>query len=415
MRQRFLTEFDALWFDCLNGDSRETGKVTPEGKPDPSVFSTEYNREGIRVGTAICLMVRQEGRRETPTARFRHFWGVTKRADLLESLKAQDFEAQYQPVSPDVTNRFTFRPSEVAGHYREWPKLAELAAITPITGYKENRGFILIDGNRSVLEERMSKYLDSGVEWDDLKALGTGLTKNAARFDAKKTRTKILNLEKFDANRIIRYILRPFELKWCYYTSIRPLWNEPRPSLFIHQFPGNAFLVSRPAGVASPEGVPFYFLKCLGDFDFMRGHSYHFPIRLRNKGETQGKRSNQGSFFETDNTIIANLSPTTRTYLSSLGLTDPDTDTETAGLIWMHALAVGYAPTYLKENADGIRQDWPRVPLPDTTEALKQSARLGRQVSTLLDTETPVPGVTAGAVRPELKDLAVITREGGGP
>ena len=53
MRQRFLQEFDTLWFDCLNGDSRETGKLTPEGKPDPSVFSTEYNREGIRVGTAI--------------------------------------------------------------------------------------------------------------------------------------------------------------------------------------------------------------------------------------------------------------------------------------------------------------------------------------------------------------------------
>ena len=29
MRHRFLGEFDALWFDCLNGDSRETGKLTP--------------------------------------------------------------------------------------------------------------------------------------------------------------------------------------------------------------------------------------------------------------------------------------------------------------------------------------------------------------------------------------------------
>ena len=75
MRQRFLSEFDALWFDCLNGDSRETGKVTPDGKPDPSVFSTEYNREGIRVGTAIGLMVRQEQREDTSATYFRHFWG----------------------------------------------------------------------------------------------------------------------------------------------------------------------------------------------------------------------------------------------------------------------------------------------------------------------------------------------------
>ena len=41
MRQRLLGEFDKLWFDCMNGDSRETGKLTPEGDPDPSVFSTQ--------------------------------------------------------------------------------------------------------------------------------------------------------------------------------------------------------------------------------------------------------------------------------------------------------------------------------------------------------------------------------------
>ena len=60
MRSRLLQGFDTLWFDCLNGDSRETGKLTPEGEPDPSVFSTDSNREGIRVGTAIGLMVRRD-------------------------------------------------------------------------------------------------------------------------------------------------------------------------------------------------------------------------------------------------------------------------------------------------------------------------------------------------------------------
>ena len=46
MRERLLSEFDRMWFDCLNGDSRETGKRTPDGRPDPSVFSTKYNKEG---------------------------------------------------------------------------------------------------------------------------------------------------------------------------------------------------------------------------------------------------------------------------------------------------------------------------------------------------------------------------------
>ena len=54
----------------MNGDSRETGKLTPDGKPDPSVFSTDYNREGIRVGTAICVVVRKEKREKEASRPF---------------------------------------------------------------------------------------------------------------------------------------------------------------------------------------------------------------------------------------------------------------------------------------------------------------------------------------------------------
>jgi hypothetical protein len=81
----------------------------------------------------------------------------------------------------------------------------------------------------------------------------------------------------------------------------------------------------------------------------------------------------------------------------------------------MHALAVGYAPAYLMENADGIRQDWPRVPLPESGEVLKNSARLGRKIAALLDPENPVPGVTSGTPRSEMRVLAIITKVGGGP
>ena len=61
MRERYLEAFDRIWIDCLNGDKYKTGKLTPEGNPDPSVFSTEFNREGIQVGTAIALLVRSAG------------------------------------------------------------------------------------------------------------------------------------------------------------------------------------------------------------------------------------------------------------------------------------------------------------------------------------------------------------------
>ena len=128
-RRRFLDEFDAIWLDCMNGDSRETGKLTPEGKPDPSVFSTEWNREGIRVGTAIGLFVKRSRARESETAvRFRHFWGATKRADLLASLDAKDFDAQYETSNPRKDNRWSFRPSDVTSAYLGWPTADQICA-----------------------------------------------------------------------------------------------------------------------------------------------------------------------------------------------------------------------------------------------------------------------------------------------
>ena len=52
--------------------------------------------------------------------------------------------------------------------------------------------------------------------------------------------------------------------------------------------------------------------------------------------------------------------------------------------------------------------------MPDSRDALLASAALGRQVAALLDPETPVSGVTSGALRPELRPLGVIAHAGGG-
>ena len=67
----------------MNGDSRETGKRTPDGKPDPSVFSTEYNKAGIRKGTTVTILVRKAEHQDQPIVRYRQFWGSSKRADML--------------------------------------------------------------------------------------------------------------------------------------------------------------------------------------------------------------------------------------------------------------------------------------------------------------------------------------------
>lgn len=416
MRKRFLSEFDFIWIDCMNGDSRETGKLTPEGLPDPSVFSTEYSRVGIKIGTSICLMVRKEERLAQSIIRFRNFWGTKKRIELIESLMTEGFNNQYQTIQPEKETRFCFNPVFINDFYLSWPSFQDISKLKPNLGLNENRAGALQDIDKPVLEQRMRKFFDKKISWEDFALLNSGLSRKAAGFDPKNVREKIQKIEIFDESRILKYIRRPFDIVWVYISNISPLWNRSRPELRSQLRDKNIFIITRPSCPASPEGVPILMTSFLGEQDLIRGHGYFYPFFIFPPELEKNKQMRDLGLYETYDEITkkANLSPTARKYLASLNLPDPDDDPEIAGLIWFHALSIGYAPAYLTENADGIRQDWPRIPLPNKAEVLKASAHLGREIAGLLDTENLVPGISAGTLRPEMKTIAVISKMGGG-
>ena len=418
MRQSFLKSFDEFWFDSLNGDSRETGKLTPEGKPDPSVFSSEYNREGIRTGTAIALMVQTGLQKDRTIVRFRQLWGVSKRQELLASLQSQNFNGQYDISKPIPETRFSFRPSNISDHYLEWVKLTDLCAVAPSNGLMEKRGGALIDIDRNALEERMRAYFDYKLNWEDYKSLGYGLVKPQASFNPELTRAKVLVGGQFISHHIVRYTLRPFETRWCYYTSESSIWNRSRSFLWKQCWAGNKFLITRFKAAKDDEGTPFYFTPCLSDDHLLTPDAVAIPLQLMNGARIRPKEQLSlleilGEKPEVDRPF-ANLSIPARAYLNNLGLPNPDEDQETALLIWMHALAIGYSPAYLQQNHDGIHQDFPRIPLPNSRNLLIASANLGKELAKFLDTETKVKGVTIGTIRPELRSIAVISKLGGG-
>ena len=326
---------------------------------------------------------------------YREFWGQAKRADVLASLEPEDacIFSGYEAVSPSPTNRYSLRLAKARAAYETWPDLPAISAIPAITGLKENRGFVMIQPSKDSVSRDMRAYFDRGISFEELKLTQHKLTLNAARFDAKKAREKALEQADFQEQRLRRYILRPFELQWCYWSEIRPLWNEPRPSLVQHHHPGNAFFVSRPAGVADPEGYPVYWVTALSDFDFVRGHSYHFPLVLHEAPATELALPN--SLFETpaNSAGAPNISTQAVNWLREIGL---NASPETSRLLWHHALAITYSPAYLAENAAGIRQGWPRIPLPGNADLLRASATLGERLAALLDPEANVPGLGQG-------------------
>jgi len=157
----------------------------------------------------------------------------------------------------------------------------------------------------------------------------------------------------------------------------------------------------------------------LSDDHFLAPDAVAIPIFNKKESRRRSKNTlNQILVFEEqveyEVGATANLSDEARVYLSELKLPDPDRDNSSAEPIWMHSLAIGFSPLYLKENADGVRQDWPRIPLPNSKKLLLASAELGKDIAFLLNAESSVGGVTSGAIRSELKSLAIVSRAGGG-
>ena len=292
MRQRFLREFDAMWFDCMNGDSRETGKLTPEGMPDPSVFSTEYNREGIRVGTAIGLMVRRTRRAEQPAVRFRQFWGVSKRVDLLESLKAKDVDAQYVVARADKSNRFSFRPSAATPTYLAWPTVLDLGKAYPLNGPIERRGnsLIVFESDRDSLT-LLQSYLDPAVSDAHVREISPRFMQSSGEFKAEETRSRLKGKVTYDPARVTRYPFKPFDLRLGYLDSaIQPLFSRPSPDLLaLRDVPEMWFFITRDTADKSPEGPPFLFSRLVCDYDCMSGHARHFPVRVLSRPSAAGR------------------------------------------------------------------------------------------------------------------------------
>ena len=110
---------------------------------------------------------------------------------------------------------------------------------------------------------------------------------------------------------------------------------------------------------------------------------------------------------ETQLSTRANLSKRAKAYLEHLNAPNPDGDLSSAKLLWLHALAVGFSPRYRLENADGIRSDYPRIPLPDSLERLLASAVLGARIADLLDGENP-------SFPESVKGVGKLARKGGG-
>jgi predicted helicase len=211
MRERFEDEFDQIWIDSLNGDKYKTGKTTPDGSPDPSVFSTPHNREGIQVGTAVALLARIPRHEGQAKIRFRDFWGESKREDLLAS--GQDFQPRkYEVINPINGLGLAFRSMKTEESYASWPMLEDLFPKS-YPGIITARDSLVVDVEEKVLRQRMAQYFDTAVSHEEMKAVCAQAMNDADSFPAKKSRDSYQQRGLLKDN-FYKYLYRPFDIRW---------------------------------------------------------------------------------------------------------------------------------------------------------------------------------------------------------
>ena len=376
MRERYLEAFDAIRIDCLNGDKYRTGKTTPDGDPDPSIFSSPEDPVGIQVGTAITTLVRKEKKDHAPaeTVGFRHLWGQTKREHLAATAHAEP-KTLYDSFEPNLPLGLPFTQVAVSQEWPGWPSLPELFPVS-FPGVKTSRDSFLVDVDIARLKARVVDYFNSG---------------NTSR-------------PQQDEAGFVRYAYRPFDTRWLYWEPHGGLLDRPRPDYKSHVFEGNLWLEARQK--EAREGYSRGTLcRHLAD-NFGNGLSTFFPAWLRDDGLGTDKADGLQR--------RANLSPAAERYLDRLGAGVED--------LFHHVLAVLHDPAYREANAGALRMEWPRIPIPGwpdgdedgAADDLAAAAARGRELAALLDSDTPVPGVTAGEPRPEAAEVAVPSTVDGG-
>ena len=269
---------------------------------------------------------------------------------------------------------------------------------TSFPGVKTSRDGFLVDVDLDRLQRRVADYFNADNSHDEIARRYPSVMRSTRRYDARAVRNELLARGGPVESGFVRYAYRPFDNRWLYWDADTKLLDEKRAEYMPHVFEGNLWFSAVPRlrrdETEAQSGVTSH----LASLHLNEWSASMFPMWLRDDTLRLGSNVGQRS---------PNLSPAAQNYLDRLGLSVDD--------LFHHVIAVLHNPQYRVANAGALRMEWPRIPLPGWPDGsadgaaaeLAASAARGRQLVALLDSDTPVAGVTSGALTPAMAAIAV--------
>ena len=410
MRERYLEAFDAIRIDNLHGD-RIISEYAPDGHTSETVFALQGQSPGIKVGTSIVLLSKASATESVgKRVLYRDFHqprAGARRQALLDSLEAPDIDAGYSPLECNIALGLPFKPMAVSDGWQDWPALPDLFP-TSFPGVQTKRDAFLIDVDLNRLKARVAEYFNPDFSHDEIARRYPVAMKSSSGFtvtDSHSVRGALLKQGGLNPDGFVRHAYRPFDTRWLYWEAGYGLLGRPVPDYKPHVFEGNLWFSAVPRLRRDAAEAQSTVTTHIASLHLNEWSASMFPAWLRDNGLGIDPNGTEHR---------PNLSLSAQHYLDSMSAGVED--------LFHHVIATLHSPNYRIANAGALRMDWPHIPLPGwpggvadgAADALAESAARGRQLAALLDSDTPVAGVTQGTLRPELSAIAVPTTTDGG-
>lgn len=355
MRQSLMNSFDEIYILDLHGNSLKKEK-SPDGSKDENVFD-------IQQGVAIALLVKRKTRTVGCRVFHSELWGL--RDHKYDFLQRNDFRSIKQTKLTPFSPFYFFLPKEDK-HRGAWQDRPSLTQIFPtnVTGIVTARDGFITDFDKNALYNRILQFRNLSADDEIIKhTYHLKDTRGWKLPSARKTLAKDDNWRGY----FTKWLYRPFDVRWIYYTPSMVDWG--RPEVMRHMLQSNLALIAprqfkEESGAMVTEFIAGH--KTVSAFDI----NYIFPLFLYPDTDKRDLFSQHESGER-----LANVAPQLVEALEAAYKKKPRPED-----IFNFIYAVLYSNAYRKKYAELLRTDFPRVPFTGDSKLFQKVAQKGAQL-----------------------------------
>lgn len=361
MRRSLMKSFDEIYILDLHGNKSKKEK-SPDGSADENVFD-------IRQGVAISLFIKTKGKHKHKGCRIFHADLYGNRKDKYVTLGKSDiFSIQWQEIVPDPEFfLFTRGGNMDRAHYSSFVKITDIFPVHNV-GIVTARDKLTIKDSKQEIWSTVNRFATCGeTQARSLFDLGP----DSRDWQVKEARQDLMASGP-EKKRIAQILYRPFDLRYTYYTGkSRGFLCMPRPDIMPHMLKNNIGLITV-RQVA--EGVFNHSLVADTIVESRvttsnKGIAYLFPLYLY-----------LFPWPVADTAKHLNLEPR---YLKRLAEIQGFPSQPNPEDVFYYIYGILFSNRYRETYAEGLKIDFPRIPMPPSFKLFKEMANLGRELADL--------------------------------